>query len=428
MPQATPVSAREFAKLMEALGVGPDDGPFAVAVSGGADSMALALLFSGWAEAAYITFDHGLRKESAAEARRVGKWLAARNLSHVVLKWIGKKPASDIQAEARRARYRALNDYCKAHGIRHLVLGHTRDDQAETFLIRLFRGSGVDGLAAMGAVSEVERGGGEVTRLRPLLTIPRARLEATLRKAGQKWIEDPANRNAKFTRVKVRNLLADAAIEGLDVETLAKTAERMARARAALEGWTEGLLKKAASLHPEGHIRVRLKPLAEAPEEIGLRALSKVVMAASGAEYPPRLDSLERLYRDLVGKGRFEGATLMGAQLGPEVDGAVLVFREPAAVTEPIALEGGGEAVWDGRYRVALKKGVQAGEVGSLGEAGWRLLLKKHPGLKGHSLPHPVRLSLPALWRGGKVAEAPHLNIPETGGALAVHPLFMNAW
>lgn len=428
MPSPKPVSAREFARLIKALGVGPDDGPFAVAVSGGADSMALALLFADWAEATFITFDHGLRKESAAEAAQVRKWLKAKGLSHVILKWEGKKPKSDIQAEARRARYQALNDYCTAHGIRYLVLGHTRDDQAETFLIRLFRGSGVDGLAAMGPVSEIGEAGGGVTRLRPFLPVPRARLEATLRKMGQKWIEDPANRNAKFTRVQVRNLLQDAKIEGLDVETLAKTADRMARTREALATWTNRILEKAAKAHPEGHIRLRLRPLREVPEEIGLRALSKVLMAASGAEYPPRLDSLERLYRDLLGRGIFKGATLMGAQLGAEEDGAVLVFREPAAITHRIGLKGGEHAVWDGRYRAALKEEVAGGEVAPLGEGGWRQLLKAHPALKGHPLPHPVRLSLPALWRGGKVAEAPHLKIPEQGETLAVHPLFMNAW
>ena len=142
---------------MAALGLSPGDGPFAVATSGGPDSMALALLFKDWGEATFLTFDHRLRKESKAEALQVKAWLAASGQPHEILTWRGAKPAAGIQAAARQARYQALEGWCRERGVKYLFLAHTRDDQAETFLIRLLRGSGVDGLAAMAPRSALIR-------------------------------------------------------------------------------------------------------------------------------------------------------------------------------------------------------------------------------------------------------------------------------
>ncbi|MBM4438672.1 MAG: tRNA lysidine(34) synthetase TilS, partial [Actinobacteria bacterium] len=126
----------------------------AVAVSGGADSLALTLLADEWARRtgrsiAALTVDHGLRPDSAAEASQVGAWLAAARIRHEVLRWEGQKPRSGIHAAAREARYRMLTSWCRENDVRDLLLAHHRDDQSETFLMRLARGSGPDGLAAM---------------------------------------------------------------------------------------------------------------------------------------------------------------------------------------------------------------------------------------------------------------------------------------
>ena len=204
-----PLGVREFGALVARLGPFGPSPRIAAAVSGGADSMALLLLAARWAPGAgarlvALTVDHGLRAESAAEAARVAAWCAARGIAHRVLEWRGAKPAAGLQEAARTARYGLLAGWCRRGGIVHLLTGHNAGDQAETFLMRLRRGSGVAGLAGMPAVA-VRDG---VRVLRPLLGVRRERLEAALEAAGEAWIEDPSNRDPAFERVRVR---ADAA-------------------------------------------------------------------------------------------------------------------------------------------------------------------------------------------------------------------------
>ncbi|MGH6981766.1 MAG: tRNA lysidine(34) synthetase TilS, partial [Stellaceae bacterium] len=202
---APPVAAPEFADAMAALGPFERRPRVAVAVSGGADSMALLLLAREWAAARQgdvtaLTIDHKLRPEAAKEARRVARWCKARGVVHRTLAWRGKKPKGDIQAAARAARYRLLEDWCVDAGVLHLLLAHHQDDQAETFLLRLARGSGLDGLAAIAPVAE--RPGCRL--LRPLLAMSHGRLVATLEARGQVWLDDPSNDNERYARVRMR--------------------------------------------------------------------------------------------------------------------------------------------------------------------------------------------------------------------------------
>jgi len=160
VPGAAPLDASGFARLMASLGPFESAPRIAVAVSGGADSLALALLAADWAaaqggKAVALTVDHGLRPEAAAEARQVRRWLADCGISHFILAWRGPRSGADVQAAARAARYRLMGEWCARRGILHLLLAHHRDDQAETVLLRLARGSGLEGLAAMAPVSEL---------------------------------------------------------------------------------------------------------------------------------------------------------------------------------------------------------------------------------------------------------------------------------
>ncbi|MAG22807.1 MAG: tRNA lysidine(34) synthetase TilS, partial [Rhodospirillaceae bacterium] len=197
------LKGREFSALMKGLGPFEPEPCVAVAVSGGCDSMALALLAHDWAQGrggqtVALSVDHRLRWESGAEARQAGRWLKARGLTHHILSWTGDKPRHGVQAAAREARYRLLFDWCRRHGVLHLLLAHHQEDQAETFLLRLGRGSGVDGLAGMAPLSEVPT----MRLLRPLLDVPKARLVATLQSRGQEWVEDPSNRDLAYARVR----------------------------------------------------------------------------------------------------------------------------------------------------------------------------------------------------------------------------------
>ena len=197
-------------------------GPFepaprvAVAVSGGSDSLALSLLADRWARARGgtvfgLTVDHRLRPESGAEANKVRRWLAARAVSHRTLRWTGTRPVSRVQEEARAARYALLVGWCRQARVLHLLLGHQREDQAETVLQRLVRGSGIDGLAAMAPVRlAMEPDGGGVRLLRPLLSVSRDALTASLAFWGQPWIDDPTNRDTFHTRPRLAAALSAA--------------------------------------------------------------------------------------------------------------------------------------------------------------------------------------------------------------------------
>lgn len=294
------VGAAEFDTLMAGLGHWPGFPSAVVAVSGGPDSLALTLLADRWTRAKggtllAVTVDHGLRPEAAKEARSVKAWLAARGVAHRTVRWRGEKPASNIAAAAREARYALLAGACRRAGSGALLVGHQQEDQAETFLLRLGRGSGVDGLAAMAPRSS--RDG--IDLLRPLLDVPRARLIATLQALGQPWIEDPSNADLKAARVRVRALLPRLAEAGITPARIAVAAANLGRARQALEAATAAFLAEAVTEAPDGQA-IDVARLAVAPREIGLRALDRVLRTVGGRALPPRLERLERLYAAIV--------------------------------------------------------------------------------------------------------------------------------
>lgn len=403
-----PVTAAEFARAMAALDGFEPSPAVAVGLSGGGDSLALLLLLRHWVaerggSLLALTVDHGLRAESADEAAAVGQAMARLGVPHRVLRWEGDKPAAGLQAAARAARHRLLSDACVEAGILHLALAHHRDDQAETVLLRLARGSGTDGLAGMTAV----RADGAVRVIRPLLGFSHDRLLATCRAAGLDWVEDPSNHNPRFARARLRAARDLLGGEGLDGDRLCEVARRAGRARAALEQATAELLAQAATIHPEGWITLTWAPLLAAPEEIALRALAQA-LAAVGGPGPVRDEALERLLGSLA-EGR--GGTLGGCVVRMR-RGAVMVAREPAAA-ERLSVPPGGRVLWDGRFELRLSnRWQQPVEVKALGAAGWR----ERAGWDGYSgvsdLPVPVRESLPSLWLGMEM-----LAIPMIGGA-----------
>src|SRR3954447_24330204 len=231
----SPISAREAKRLFADLKNAP---ALVLAVSGGPDSVALMWLAARWQRSlargpqlVVVTVDHGLRPEAAREAREVKRLGSALALTHRTLRWRGAKPKTGLPAAAREARYALLARAARASGATHVLTAHTRDDQAETLLMRLLRGSGITGLAAM--ARESERDG--VLLARPLLDISKAQLVATLEKAGIGFADDPTNRDPAFTRPRLRALLPALAQEGGDARNLARLASRLARANAAIE-------------------------------------------------------------------------------------------------------------------------------------------------------------------------------------------------
>ena len=315
--------------------------PGAVALSGGSDSLALMILLRDWAKDSgqpppvVLCVDHALRPESAVEARKATQWAKAAGLKSKVLLRKGKKPRADIEAAAREARYRLMGEWARANGMKAIYVGHTRDDQAETFLLRLARGSGVDGLAAMRAVAPYPlREFPELTLVRPLLGFGREALRDVLRARKHAWLDDPMNADPRFARVKIRAAWPALEAMGLSKDRIADAAAHLARARAALDTVSQAVLARACRFEGREAL-LDPKALARAPRELGLRALASVLMTVSENEYRPRFERLERLF-DRIGQGGLgRGSTLHGCLIGPAPiaralygAGTLLVARE----------------------------------------------------------------------------------------------------
>jgi tRNA(Ile)-lysidine synthase len=306
--------------------------PGAVAVSGGGDSLALMHLLGDWAKRkgaappVVLTVDHGLQENSPAYARDVLRWARRAGLKAHALRWKGVKPRGDIEAQARDARYRMMAAWCRAHGIVALYVGHTRDDQAETFLLRLARGSGLDGLSAMRAVSPCPADAA-VVLVRPLITFERDALREHLTSRGQEWIEDPMNGDPRFGRVRIREALGALGSAGLTAARISDAAAHLGRARQALDAVTGAVLRRAC--RPDGNaILIEAAALAAAPREVGLRALAQVLMTVSGQAYRPRFERLERLF-DAIAQGSLGGGcTLHGCKIAPQRGNMIKISPE----------------------------------------------------------------------------------------------------
>jgi tRNA(Ile)-lysidine synthase len=405
---AVPVSAAEAEALLAPL---VRHGHAALAVSGGPDSLALLMLAARWRTSrggvprlTVLTVDHGLRPESKAEAGLVARLAESFGLPHAILNWTHDGIRRGVvQEAARAARYALMTGYCHAHDITALVTAHQLDDQAETVLMRLARGSGLDGLAAIPAQS---RWAG-VSVLRPLLNIPKARLVATLEAEGIGFAADASNHDPRFERARLRGCGDALARLGLTPEALARSARRLTRARIALDGAAEAHLAAHSRMDAAGFCRLDIEALAAAPEEISLRALARAIGAVSGRDMPPRLAKLEALLAALK-EAPAKTHTLGGCRLEP-LGHDLGVFRETRKAGLPVLpLSPGERGLWDNRFRVAL--GALEPEpvtVRALGETGWREARSNSPWLA--ALPRFAGATLPACWHGDRLMFVPEL-------------------
>ena len=273
-----------------------------VAVSGGPDSTALLWLLSRWRdslgngpELIAATLDHRLRRESKAEAAAVEKLAQRLKIPHRILVWSGKKPKSGIQEAARNARYRLLVDLARTMRAGAIVTAHTLDDQAETLLHRIGRGSGLGGLAGIRKLT-VRDG---VVLLRPLLGISKARLVATLRKARISFADDPTNRDPRFLRPRLRRLVPELAREGIDAARLSLLARRLARAEAAIEKFVSNEKQRVLVSSKANAVEYKARALFDLPPEVSLRILGEAI-GRFGHEGPVELGKLEVLHEALA--------------------------------------------------------------------------------------------------------------------------------
>jgi tRNA(Ile)-lysidine synthase len=318
-------------------------------------------------------------------------------IPHHTLVWGDWKGRGNLQAAARAARYALLSDWARSRGIPAIALGHTLDDQAETFLLRLARGSGVDGLAAMRPATEAEG----LVLLRPLLRARRETLRAFLRGAGILWAEDPSNADLRFQRIRLRGLLDPLAATGITPERLAGTAGALGRARDALDRDTAEAALACLSPGPAGDLRLRPRPFAVLPWETRLRLLAGALCWVAGTAYRPRLDPLAALC-DALTSGAPRPATLHGCLLVPAA-GAVSILREPGHAAPPVPLA---RRRWDHRWETDAPAAEDGLQIAALGTAG----LRARQRWRDSGLPRLALLTTPAVWRGTELVAAPILD------------------
>ncbi len=403
----------QFDDILERLGPFEEHPKIAVALSGGSDSLCLALLLKSWVHKKNgtliaLTIDHGLRAESCLEAQKVRTWMHEAKIPHHILQWQGEKPTSRIQEKARNARHQLLEDWCYDNQILHLFFGHNAEDQNETTLFRLFRGSGIDGLAGMSEIVEKKY----VRILRPFLNVSRETLRQKLSDNNQKWIDDPSNESTQYTRVRLRKMLNECTNEGLTPTRIANIGHRQGLGRIALERETYRFLAQSTQVFPEGYAFLNSNNLDQIPEDILIRALSWILMTIGSQMYPPRTPQLQLLHKELLFGINTRARTCWGCQISKKQN-KILFMRESGRITHQIPFTPNLKEHWDRRFTVqwpnCLGSNQQSFRIARLGKQGWQevvpLLLKP----VRQRIPASVGYTLPAVWEDRIVRSVPHL-------------------
>lgn len=314
----TSITFGEFQNYMHScLPEGADLDHIAVGCSGGPDSMALTALLSAWSVAHdgphihVLIVNHGLRPEACAEAEQVQNNLSSYpKITSVILDYKGEKPEARIQETARTIRYDLMNAYCRENNITYLCLAHHQDDQAETVLFRLAKGSGLDGLSGMKSVQPLSD---SLILIRPVLDTPKAALHGYCTAHNIPYVEDPSNKNKNFARVRLRGAYDVLANEGLTTKRLAVTAKRLARAQDALDHISAKAFESVCTSDKNQVYTLCLKTLNTYPAEISLRVLiTAIKRLRPDAPYNPRMEKIEILFEDLIHGETFRTRTLGG--------------------------------------------------------------------------------------------------------------------
>lgn len=390
------ITLSEFKKF-----IGDVKFPLAVAVSGGADSLALLFLAHELAQqqGSYVialTINHNLRTEAKKEAFCIGQWTHAKGIQHIIIEWTADKPQTRLQERARNARYALLTEWCQQNNISTLLLGHHAQDQEETFWMRLSSGSGLDGLVGMKKCT-VKNG---IICLRPFLHLPKERLKATLIAQRQEWIEDPSNQNLRFFRGRFRHFIQE---EGLSSFRLLQIMEKLQRDAEFIQDSLHKAIKTTIKAHEGGYLTIKKEFFVELHPAISQRLLSFLIQWFSHTDYSPRSIQVIGI-QDKIKKGSsFTAGGIYWAFSHEEI----FLFREPRATEQERCVSTIKEkTLWDQRFWIDpllteyVPKEMIMGPLGSI------------PSLKKeiHSLiPTRAWPTLPALWEKGKVVVVPHL-------------------
>lgn len=340
-----------------------NDEVFALGVSGGADSLALALMLKEWADVHHkrvvaLTVDHGLRPTSLQEAQYVAEVMLKNDIEHHILTWEGTKPISGIETTARLKRYELIEEWCLNNDIKALFIAHHLLDQVETFFMRLQRGSGIDGLCGIASVSQL----GKMKILRPLLNVYPEKLKDYLLQKDIAWIEDESNKCEDFLRVKVRNFIPvlDEKL-GIDAQRIADTMKVLRLSRDYLEEQTAKFIKNNVKFWDGAGVSLNQKSLTDLHEEMFYRVLCDLLKEVGNKYYAPRSEDVQRLMNKLKCT-EFKGSTLGGCEF--------IVSRGKVWIVPEL------------REKQVLPKKV------------WEEFIKTFPKYKKMAIPHKMRLSL----------------------------------
>jgi tRNA(Ile)-lysidine synthase len=356
----------------------------ALAVSGGADSLALMLLAQRWAASLdapprlhVYSVDHGLRPEAASEVAMVLHAASALGLAARGLAWLGAKPESGVQEAARTARYRLMGSAMAEDGATVLLTAHHQQDQAETVLMRMAHGSGIEGLKGMAAMADIEG----IRVHRPLLAVDPAALRSVVDAAGLVPAEDPSNADPHYERVRWRQAMPHLAALGLDAAALTLFADRMAETDAAIAQMADGCFTEIVRLDGFGAARIELAPFVGLSPAISTRLLGRVLNIVGGRQKPRALGQVERLRQTIAEAGLAKATTVLGCVIRIK-DGAIAVAREPGrALPSDAVLVPHGELVWDERFRI-VNASPEAGLTASVADYLPRHRLEEFLGFK----------------------------------------------
>ncbi|WP_265031105.1 tRNA lysidine(34) synthetase TilS [Wolbachia endosymbiont (group B) of Athalia cordata] len=385
------------------------DNQVAVAVSGGIDSVVLLHLMINWAKKSKLlapialTVNHGLRLESQKEAHfaiSYAKELGARE--SFVLNWEKKNIKGNIQLQARKARYKLLIEWCKNNNVKYLFVAHHENDQAETFLLRLERGSGVDGLSSMDYKSFFNG----IYVFRPLLNFSRSKIERYAQLHQLRWIEDRSNYDLKYRRTLYRNLLKASDNQDVLTERICLTALHMKRAAKALMHYTRLAFNDCINVHDLGYIEIKLSEFYKLPEEIALRLLLYSIMAICGKYYKPRYNSLVAIFNRILQQNSDVNCTLYGCKIRKYGE-SILIMRESSKIQEiTVHLPLNGSIEWDNRFSCTIFGDQEC----SVTIAPLKKTQKIPEFLKNYDYCSEVYYSLPTVQKDGKMLAYPDVN------------------
>jgi tRNA(Ile)-lysidine synthase len=385
---------------------------FAIAVSGGSDSLALSVLaklYSLENDSDFISLiiDHKLRKESAEEAKETYKNLTVRKIKAKILTYQGEKFSSNIQKKARDLRYDLFEKYCVKNKIKFLILAHHQDDLIENFYIRLIRGSGIKGLTSLQSIFEYNK---NFYLLRPLLNFNKQELLTVTKKYYSSWIEDPSNKNDKFLRVRIRKMQTRLQKEGFDPKRIIKTIDNLNTAKDSLDFYIFKSEKKYLNFYKEGYATLKSSIFNNEAQEVIFRVIIKAIHFVSGEYYPPRSDSLKGLMKNLLAKS-FKSSTLGGCLIEKNKN-IISFYREDRNVAVETLNKTKQKTNWDDRFLVNKNfNNQQQFVVKKLGNHGIEYLRKNKFNDYGNKIPVHAKKTLPSFWNNeGQLLFVPFVN------------------